>query len=136
MGFPINFLQHSQMQKNPLNWESMGNWYPYVTLGWLLFSNILPSYGTLHHMGNGFSHQFHIGNSAEPTLTVRETCDIDSFQSKATFLPSYFHPIVFCIRSKIHMGRSWDICNHTSPKLWELLFHQIPIIWMVYWFYN
>ena len=76
------------------------------------------------------------------------------FQSEATFLPSYSHPIVFYITSKIHgffqsvsrtmgkctkiraMERSWDICTHNSPKLWKLPFYQIPIIWMVHAFFN
>ena len=34
------------------------------------------------------------------------------------------------------MRRSWDICTHPSPKLQNLLCHQIPNIWMVHGFSN
>ena len=60
MGFPINFPQHRKMQPNLLNWENLGNWYPYFPqrIGTVLPSGSNPMAYFTTWEKHGISHHF------------------------------------------------------------------------------
>ena len=146
MCFQINLPQHRRMQRNPLIWESLGNWYSYFPK--VFSQNQNPMVYFITWEIDGFCTQFPITQEYAAKTTLRYRYPY-FFQKKATFLPSNSSLMVFYITSEMHgfshpFFIAWENsskilsyeCTHNSFKLQVLLFLQISNIWMVHGFSN
>ena len=100
MDFSINFSYHGKMQRNPSNWESLGNWYqffPKIMDTFLPLGSHLMVYFTTREM-HKFSYQF---------LTARE----NAAKSTLWTLRSFYHSIIACSCSKI-----WWLLKRANRK--------------------
>ena len=81
MDFQINFPQHGKMQQNPLNEESLGCWFPYFSIVWVVFSTRSSSCGILHHTGNACvsSSISHSTGKCNKTHHMREVWKIGTY---------------------------------------------------------
>ena len=115
MCFHINLPQHRKMQRNPLIWENLGNWYSYFPK--VFSQNQNPMVYFITWETDDFCSQFPITqeNAAKTTLRYRYPY---FFQKKATFLPSNSRLMVFYITSEMHgFSHPFFIAWENSSKI-------------------